>query len=170
MNWLARLKQRIPLPSSDATETTESVSVVSVAPYRGPSSETALHLPPAPDCRSHDLKTGCRNSLARGDDEISSRNASERPRIELFEARLRRFTDRGLGLGKAEPLARSLVTRDFDRDDRRLCLECAHLFGTGPWRCGNWRLAGVAVRSSDAQLPSELVLQLQRCDGFTPVL
>jgi hypothetical protein len=60
------------------------------------------------------------------------------------------------------------VIRDRDTDDRRSCLECRHLSGYGPtsWRCGNWQAAGIAIRPRDTQLPADLVLQLQRCDGF----
>ena len=66
-------------------------------------------------------------------------------------------------------LADKLVTRDRDLDDRRICLECRHLSGVGQtsWRCGNWQAAGVAIRSRDSLLPADLVLLLQRCDGFS---
>ncbi|OQW86365.1 MAG: hypothetical protein BWK72_17920 [Rhodoferax ferrireducens] len=89
--------------------------------------------------------------------------------IDLFTARLARFTDKGLIHGDAESLADKLVTRDRDDDDRRLCVECTHLAGYGraSWRCGNWQAAKVAHRARDAQLPADLVLTLQRCDGLT---
>lgn len=88
--------------------------------------------------------------------------------IDLFEARLHRFTDKGLTRTDGETLADELVIRDRETDDRRLCLECRHLSGYGhaSWRCGNWQTAGVAIRTRDTQLPADLVLQLQRCDGF----
>ncbi len=88
--------------------------------------------------------------------------------IDLFTVRLARFTDKGVIHGDAELMADRLVTRDRENDDRGLCLECTHLGGYGvtSWRCGNWQRAGVAIRSRDAQLPADLVLQLQRCDGF----
>lgn len=47
--------------------------------------------------------------------------------IDTFTARLARFTDRGLTLADAEQQADRLVIRDRYSDDRRLCLECAHL-------------------------------------------
>ena len=83
--------------------------------------------------------------------------------IDTFTARLSRFTDKGLTLDDGEALADKLVMRDREPDDRRLCLECTHLGGFGPqsWRCGAWQVAGVAIRA-----PADLVLQLQRCDGF----
>ena len=92
--------------------------------------------------------------------------------IDAFTARLARFTDKGLNLSAAEALADKLVIRDREGDDRRLCLECEHLsgFARTSRRCGNWQAAGIALRPHDTQLPAELVLQLQRCDGFTPHL
>ena len=88
--------------------------------------------------------------------------------IDLFTARLHRFTDKGLTRTDGEALADKLVIRDREADDRRSCLECRHLSGYGhtSWRCGNWQAAGVAIRPRDTQLPADLVLQLQRCDGF----
>ena len=89
--------------------------------------------------------------------------------IDTFAARLHRFTDKGLARNDGEALADKLVLRDREQDDRRVCLECRHFagHGAGSWRCGNWQAAGVAIRSRDAQLPTDLVVQLQRCDGFT---
>jgi hypothetical protein len=89
--------------------------------------------------------------------------------IDLFTARLHRFTDKGLARNHGEALADKLVVRDREHDDRRVCLECRHFagHGAGSWRCGNWQTAGVAIRLRDAQLPADLVVQLQRCDGFT---
>ena len=92
--------------------------------------------------------------------------------IDLLTARLLRFTDKGLTIADGESLADKLVVRDREADDRRICLECRHLSGVGQtsWRCGNWQAAGVAIRSRDSHLPADLVLQLQRCHGFTPHL
>ena len=89
--------------------------------------------------------------------------------IDLFAPRLARFTDKGVIQIDAEKLADKLVIRDREQDDRRLCLECTHLTGYGrtSWRCSNWQRAGVAIRARDNQLPVDLVLQLQRCDGLT---
>jgi len=86
--------------------------------------------------------------------------------IDTFTARLFRFTDQGLIHDDGEALADKLVIRDRDLDDRHLCLECLHLAGYGSWRCSNWLRAGIAIQAWDAQLPSELVRKLQRCDGF----
>lgn len=86
--------------------------------------------------------------------------------IDTFTARLSRFTDKGLTLADAEQQADRLVIRDREGDDRRLCLECAHLHGAGRWRCGNWHRAEVAAQLKDAHIPGALVLTLQRCPGF----
>lgn len=96
----------------------------------------------------------------------SAMNGAE---IDTFAARLHQFTDKGLTRSDGEALADKLVLRDREQDDRRACLECRHFagHGAGSWRCGNWQAAGVAIRSRDAQLPADLVVQLQRCDGFT---
>jgi len=92
--------------------------------------------------------------------------------IDNFTARLTRFSDKGLIVVEAERLADVLLHRDRESDQRRSCLECRHLsgFGKTSWRCGNWQAAGVAIRSPDSHLPADLVLQLQRCHGFTPHL
>lgn len=96
----------------------------------------------------------------------SAMNSAE---IDTFAARLNQFTDKGMACKDCEALADKLVLRDRDQDDRRVCLECKHFAGYGArsWRCGNWQVAGVAIHSRDAQLPADLVMQLQRCDGFT---
>lgn len=86
--------------------------------------------------------------------------------IDSFMARLARFTDRGLPAADGEGLADKLVIRDRQQDDRHSCFECTHLAGAGGWRCGNWQRAGVAIRARDAQLPTDFVSLLQRCDGY----
>ncbi|WP_146139295.1 hypothetical protein [Simplicispira suum] len=92
----------------------------------------------------------------------SAWNTSE---IALFNRRAALFVRRGADEAQAEKLADRLVTRDREDDDRRLCLECRHLQGATPWRCGNWCMAGVAVRSGDAGLARDMVMLLQRCPG-----
>lgn len=90
--------------------------------------------------------------------------AMNSPEIDTFTARLARFTEKGLSLDDAERLADRLVIRDREGDDRRLCLECSHLQGYARWRCGNWQAASVARQG----LARDLVLILQRCNGFRP--
>lgn len=96
----------------------------------------------------------------------SAMNGAE---IDMFSERLQNITAKGLARNEGEVLADKLVLRDRDQDERRVCLECKHFagHGAGSWRCGNWQAAGVAIRSREAQLPADLVVQLQRCGGFT---
>lgn len=92
-------------------------------------------------------------------------NTSE---IDSFNARVQLFTRHALDQTQAEGVADGLVIRDRDGDDRALCLECTHLAGwRTSWRCGHWQAAGIARQARDAQLPADLVLTLQRCDGLT---
>ena len=87
--------------------------------------------------------------------------------IDTFTARLHHFTRRGLAESDTERLADKLVTRDREADDRRLCLECAHLTGRADaWACRYWQRAGVASMARQAQQSVALVIRLQQCDGF----
>ena len=81
--------------------------------------------------------------------------------LDTLMARQALFCQRGAAPQDAERLADRLVNRDRDDDDRRLCLECRHLRGAGPYRCGNARAAGL-----HADLARGLVLTLQRCHGY----
>ena len=83
--------------------------------------------------------------------------------IDTLTARLSHFTRRGLTELESEKLADKLVPRDRESDDRRLCLECAHLAGrAGAMRCAQWQRAGLGA----AGIPAGLHLVLQRCDSF----
>lgn len=86
----------------------------------------------------------------------SAMNTAE---LGRFTAQVARFTDQGLPLVEAEALADRLVIRDRDGDDRRLCLECAHLSGR---RCGAWQRAAVG----GPVLPTSLLALPQRCTEF----
>ena len=203
MSWLARLKAG-KTPEKDATKTTETLFVVSVAPTLAPlqknAGATVAANDPAPAPKpivaavdigtvrppglsplllaasvALDASIVAAGALPGNDPNAhcwphsTAMNGAE---IDLFTARLHRFTDKGLTIADGESLADKLVVRDREADDRRFCLECRHLSGVGQtsWRCGNWQAAGIAIRSRDSQLPADLVLQLQRCDGFTPYL
>jgi hypothetical protein len=39
-------------------------------------------------------------------------------------------------------------------------------YGAASWRCSDSQAAGISINRRDLQLPSDLVVQLQRCDGF----
>ena len=182
MSWLARLKAG-KTPDKDASKTTETFFVVSVAPTLAPLQKnehaTVAANDPAftPIAASLALDASIVAVVALPDldpdafcwPHSTAMNGAE---IDLFTARLHRFTDKGLTIADGESLADKLVVRDREADDRRFCLECRHLSGYGQssWRCSNWKVAGIAIRSIDAQLSVDLVLQLQRCDGFAPHL
>lgn len=157
MKWLQRLKSA-PTPDANATKPTEPGFVGFVACPDGASENfTAPQQPPANEATS-DPDRWC---WPHGD----AMNTAE---IDTFTARLARFTDKGLTLADAEALADGMVQRDREMDDRHLCLECVHLRGgAGHWRCGNAVLGGIALHAADAQLPSGLTHQPQRCAGFT---
>jgi hypothetical protein len=100
--------------------------------------------------------------------------------IDTFAARLHKFTDKGLARSDGEALADKLVVRDREQDDRRVCLGMQTLCRAWGWVMALWQLASrwccypqrcdgfaTATPSRDAQLPADLVMQLQRCDGFT---
>jgi hypothetical protein len=84
--------------------------------------------------------------------------------IDTFKLRLHRFTSKGLSHTSDQALAVRLLRRDRELDDRRVCPECTHL--VKGWRCNNWRTASGGFDSRPVPLAAELVLQLQRCEGF----
>ena len=87
---------------------------------------------------------------------------------DIETARLALFTDRGLSLNDAQISVGRLRTRDRERDDRRLCLECRHLSGgPGGWQCSQWRMLNVRSTAVPADLA---LLLLQRCKAFKPRL
>lgn len=80
--------------------------------------------------------------------------------IDAFLRRKARFTHMGR-TADAENLAERLTLRDRQRDDRRLCLECAALVDNG--RCG----AAARGRLPDTSRQFEpMPTILQRCPGF----
>lgn len=205
MRWLARLKTG-KTPEDDASKTTETLFVVSVAPTLASllknkvvavaANDQAPTSTPTPITATVDIGTVPPSglsplllaaSLALDATIVAAgispgldpdaccwpySTAMNGAEIDLLTARLNRFTDKGLTVMKGEALADKLVVRDREADDRQSCLECRYLSGYGQssWRCGNWKAAGIANRSLDAQLPADLVLQLQRCNGFTSQL
>jgi hypothetical protein len=83
--------------------------------------------------------------------------------IDAYMVRTRLFTQQGLPQLCAEDLADDLVLRDRRSDDRSVCLECSHLRGRDrSWICGQADLAGLG----SSHIPVELVVLLQRCNGF----
>jgi len=83
--------------------------------------------------------------------------------LALVNQRVAHFVRQHVSPATARDLALRLKTRDAQHDERRLCLECCHLFDTArTHRCAQWRQAGHA----GSQLPRELPIILQRCQGF----
>ena len=182
MNWLERLKNK-KTHEADASKTTETIFVVSVAPTsaclqknEGSTAKVddpALSATPLllADPQTLDVPVSAADVLHGHDPDAhcwphsSAMNGGE---IELFQVRSVRFAERGLSGNESEAMAEKLVARDRDADDRRFCLECKHLSGysQSSWRCGNWPTDGVAIGMRGRQLPADFVLQLHRCDGF----
>ena len=161
MNWLARLKKE-KVPDTHATKATETPQGSAKGVFVG-----FVAYPPAP-FQKKEVNEAAANDTATTPSADPDRccwphsEAMNGRKIDTFTARLARFTDKGLSLDDAERLADKLVIRDREGDDRRLCMECAHLHGAGRWRCGNWEAADMAREG----LARDLVLTLQRCNGF----
>lgn len=85
------------------------------------------------------------------------------PASNSISARVAVFRDRGLNQDASLALALQLETRDTERDDRRVCLECAYLSGGGrSWSCSQWRRTGM----KGPPTPADLIDIPQRCAGF----
>ena len=166
MNWLARLKNT-PSAETDATKATKPLHTQAETGFVGFVAPTlaALEKIESVAVAVNDPVSTATNNPDRWCWPVS--DAMNTVEIDTFTARLSRFTTKGMTLADGEVLADKLVIRDREQDDRYSCFECTHLAGAGGWRCGNWQRAGVAVRARDAQLPTDLVNLLQRCNGFT---
>lgn len=171
MNWLARLKNASSA-ETDATKATEPHQAQSEAGFVGFVAPTLAAFEKIKSCAVavNDPVVSATDNPNRWCWPVS--NAMNTVEIDTFLARMERFTTKGMAIADGEVLADKLVIRDRDQDDRKVCLECRHIagHGAGSWRCGNWQASGVAMRSRDAQLSADLVVQLQRCDGFTAQL
>lgn len=93
----------------------------------------------------------------------SAMNSGER---DKFKYRVELFQAKGLDEMNAEALADKLVIRDRDGDDRKACYECRYLKAITSLRCENWKLAGIAMKSSDSFVGKDFAMMLQRCNGF----
>jgi hypothetical protein len=81
--------------------------------------------------------------------------------ITRFTKRVALFKRRGQTEERAESIAESLIARDRDRDDRRLCIECSHLQRDG----GCFAARQGWIHGASRQLtPVQNVLQ--RCERF----
>ena len=80
-----------------------------------------------------------------------------------FQALRSRMVLRGWTGSEADAQAARLAKRDREQDERVSCTECRHYH---PARCGNFRRAGLSA----SVLSRELIILLQRCAGFEPVI
>ena len=163
--WLARLKNQN-TPGAGATKPTKPTQDTHAGGFVGFVAHPQGHIQKF-DGAVANPETPAANAPTTDPDRwawphSSAMNGQE---LDTLMARQALFCQRGASAQDAERLADSLVNRDRDDDDRRLCLECRHLQGATPWRCGNWFMAGVAVRSGDAGLARDMVMLLQRCPG-----
>lgn len=159
--WLARLKNQN-TPGAGATKPTKPTQDTHAGGFVGFVAHPQGHIQKF-DGAVVNPETPAANAPAIDPDRwawphSSAMNGQE---IDTLMARQALFCQRGAVPQDAERLADSLVNRDRDDDDRRLCLECRHLHGEGRYRCGNTRAAGV-----HADLAHDLVLTLQRCHGY----
>ena len=172
MTWLARLKKTAMPPEPDPTKPTKPLFVGFVGTPAGLSQKSGGDATAANEpAHAQDFDGGMSgtqaDALALTDDpdrhswpHTTAMNTAE---IDALTARVHLFTRRGIGGTESEGLADGLVIRDRDGDDRRLCLECQHLRGGGrSWACNQWRAAGHGA----AGIPADMVMLLQRCDGF----
>ena len=159
--WLARLKNKN-TPGVGATKPTKPTQDTHAGGFVGFVAHPQGHIQKF-DGAVANPETPAANAPTTDPDRwawphSSAMNGQE---INTLMARQALFCQRGAVPQDAERLADSLVNRDRDSDDRRLCLECRHLHGAGPYRCGNARAAGL-----NTDLAHDLVLILQRCHGY----
>jgi hypothetical protein len=150
--WAARLAEKTAAPTHGGTAKTEErglVSVLAATQERGArdsqaaqtaASETAGQL------AAVDLAT-----VAWTDADLSA-----------YRDRRARLLRWGWAELEAVRLAKRLVMRDREHDERVSCADCEH-YRRG--RCGNHRRAGL----NTADVGRDWVAMLQRCPGFQPV-
>jgi len=117
MSYLQALKQiKISPPSGRDQASTQTTTPHKPAPtHQPPTSSAKAHTPPQPT-QPHDWPHG------------EAWNAQE---MHTFMDRVGRLCKQGLRPRQAEQVAERLLNRDRDLDDRRMCLECAHLNARG---------------------------------------
>jgi hypothetical protein len=165
MSWLAKLKQLKEVSLQEEGEVLQK-----------------LPSPPIPTLQKlqKEVLVVSVGSLLGTSENLGSDNSSwSAVEIDTFICRRHKLTEKGLSLEDAEVVAETLLFRDREIDNRRLCLECVHLQGDKQqgWLCAKIRYAQgnkngqplLAVHPMNRQgmvLPMEYVYQLQRCDSF----
>ena len=137
--WLARLKS-LKAPGAGATKPTKPTQDTPEGGFVGFVAHPQGHIQKI-DGAVVNPQTPAANAPTTDPDRwtwphSSAMNGQE---LDTLMARQALFCQRGASAQDAERLADRLVNRDRDDDDRRLCLECRHLHGAGPYRCGNAR-------------------------------
>lgn len=80
-----------------------------------------------------------------------------------MDFRMRLLMRRGWPIAKAEAWVDKLLARDRDRDDRRACIECAHLMRTGGCsQMQRGRIRGASTHHSNHPITDILM----RCEAF----
>jgi hypothetical protein len=87
--------------------------------------------------------------------------------IARMQFRLDLFARRGFSEAAAEALAERLAQRDHDRDDRRMCAECAHLQDGGTCFAAARGWIPNTTRHDDWRQHTPVRTLLQRCEAFT---
>jgi len=88
-------------------------------------------------------------------------DATADPVLARLSKRVGLFKRRGCSEEQAGELAELLLLRDADRDDRRMCIECAHLQrDSGCFAARQGWIAGAAAYLTPVQN------MLQRCERF----
>lgn len=65
-------------------------------------------------------------------------------------------------------IASFLLAQRKSWDDRKLCVECAHIRTfNGLWKCGNWQHAGLATNIGGSDLSWHRITLFQRCNGYS---
>lgn len=159
--WLARLKNQS-TPGTGATKPTKPTQDTHAGGFVGFVAHPQGHIQKI-DGAVANPETPAANAPTTDPDRWAQPHSSAMNGQELdtLMARQALFCQRGATAQDAERLADSLMNGDRSDDDRRLCLECRHLRGEGPYRCGNARAAGLHTDPA-----RDLVLTLQRCHGY----
>lgn len=163
MNWLARLKdEKGQVGTLQNLQKSETGGNPEPTKPTKPTKETFVGFVGTP--AGHIQKIV---EAANAADEFTPAGELDRsgpaPVSSITSARVAVFADKGLNPDDSLVLALRLALRDQERDDRRVCLECAHLSGGGRnWSCSQWRKTGMKGPAT----PFDLVDILQRCAGF----
>lgn len=160
MNWLARLKdEKGQVGTLQNLQKSETGGNPEPTKPTKPTKETFVGFVGTP--------TGHIQKIVEAADEFTPAGELEQsaqvPVGSITSARVAVFADRGMNPDDSLVLALRLAQRDQERDDRRVCLECAHLSGGGrSWSCSQWRKTGM----KGPPTPADLIDIPQRCAGF----